>query len=159
MSDSSWIDHIPSQEREKIRKRMRSPEAYEKLREKVKGPEDLEKEMEKNAEFAETKLAIETDPKSQEKSKEAVKAFASEKGIDAAFESSSETLKEALKTGRFEVTVDARPKEPKLAVKLKNAPQKTATDAPSGNVSEVFPLKMSLQQQIVASFTLKGKGE
>ena len=159
MSDSSWIDHIPSQEREKIRKRMRSPEAYEKLREKVKGPEDLEREMEKNAEFAETKLAMETDPKAQEKSKDTVKTFVLEKGIDAAFESSSETLKEALKNGKFEVSVDVRSKEPKLAVKLKNGPQKTATDAPSGNVSEVFPLKASLQQQIIASFTLNSKGE
>ncbi len=159
MSDSSWIDHIPSQEREKIRKRMRSPEAYEKLREKVKGPEDLEREMEKNAEFAETKLAIETDPSAQEKSKETVKAFVAEKGSDAAFESSSDGLQEALRSGNFEVSVDAQSKEPRLAVKMKNAPQKTPTDAPSGNVSEVFPLKASLQQKIVASFTLKGKGE
>ena len=58
MSESSWLDRIPSREREKIRKRLRSPEEYERLREKVKGPEDLEREMERNAEFAEARLTL-----------------------------------------------------------------------------------------------------
>ncbi len=31
MSDS-YLDHLPSRERERIRKKMRSPEAYEALR-------------------------------------------------------------------------------------------------------------------------------
>lgn len=82
MSDP-YLDHLPSREREKIRKRLRSPAEYERLREKVKGPEDLEREMEKNSEFAEAKLVFETEPKAQEKAKATVREFASEKGLDS----------------------------------------------------------------------------
>lgn len=154
MSDSSWIDHIPSQEREKIRKRLRSPEEYERLREKVKGPEDLEREMEKNAEFAEARLALESDPKTQEKSRDAVRAFASEQGTDAALEGAPTSAGESLSKGNFDVVVTEKNHEPCLAVKLQQ-PEKGPTSAPSGNVSEVFPLKPALQQQILSSFTLK----
>ncbi len=45
---SDYMDRLPTKEKERIRKKMRSPEAYERLREKVKGPEDLENEMEKS---------------------------------------------------------------------------------------------------------------
>jgi hypothetical protein len=145
MSDGTFIDRLPSQEREKIRKRLRSPEEYERLREKVKGPEDLEREMEKNAEFAEAKLHLESDPKAQEKAKDAVKAFISEKGMEAAFEGKADQIAEAIAKGQFDVVVDDKKKEPTLAV------------APSGNVAEVFPLKQSLQQHIFASITMKGK--
>ena len=149
MSDP-YLDRLPSQEREKIKKRLRSPWEYEKLRENVKGPEDLEREMEKNAEFAEAKLALETEPKAQEKAKEKIRDFASEKSLDAAFEHSSEGLSEALKKGTFEVTVDAKSREPKLAVKINNQP-KGSSAAPSGNVAEVFSLKPALQQQILSA--------
>ncbi len=150
MSDP-YLDHLPSKEREKIRKRLRSPEEYERLREKVKGPEDLEREMEKNAEFAETKLAIETDPKAQEKAKNIIKSVVTEKGIDGAFEKSSEQLNEAITAGNFEVCSDEQSRVPQLAVR----PKKAGTEAPSGNVAEIFPLKMGLQQQIVSTFCLK----
>lgn len=153
MSDP-YLDHLPSREREKIRKRLRSPEEYERLREKVKGPEDLEREMEKNAEFAEAKLAFETEPKTQEKAKATIRAFASEQGLDCAFEQSSDSLKEALKKGTFDVTVDSKSHEPKLAIKIKNQPKATG-EAPSGNVAEIFNLKPALQQQILSSFQLK----
>ncbi len=157
MSDS-WLDHIPSHEREKIRKRMRSPEEYERLRERVKGPEDLEREMNRNAEFAEAKLTLETEPKAQEGAKEAVKAFVSEKGIEAAFDHVSEHLRDAIAHGKFEVTVDGSGHEPRLAVRPKQAPkEKRGTDAPTGGVSEVYCLKPVLQQQIVATFTLRSK--
>lgn len=153
MSDS-YLDHLPGREREKIRKRMRSPEEYERLREKVKGPEDLECEMEKNAEFAEVRLALESEPGLQEKSKEAVKSFVGEQGIEKAFTNPDIHLQDALKNGNFEMTVDSQKGEPKLAVKIQGS-----VDAPSGNVQEVFTLSPVLQQQIVSSFSLKGKDE
>lgn len=149
MSDS-YLDNIPSREREKIRKRMRSPEEYERLREKVKGPEDLEREMEKNAEFAEVKLHLESDPAAQEKAREMVRSFAKEKGIDAAFESKNAAL-----DGHFDVVVSEKNHEPHLSVHLKNAPKGAGEKAPSGNVSETLQLSSALQKQIVASFTLK----
>lgn len=153
MSDS-YLDHIPSQEREKIRKRLRSPEEYERLREKVRGPEDLEREMEKNADFAEVKLSLETEPKAQESAKASVQEFVSKEGIESALEHAPSHAKEAVKKGSFEVTVDAGKREPKLAIKLKTAPSKGAKEAPSGNVQEVFPLKASLQQQILSSLKI-----
>lgn len=143
---SDYFDRLPSSVREQVRKRMRNPWEYEQLREKVKGPEDLEREMEKNADFADIKLSLEIEPKAQEKAKDLVK----EAGITSIIDP-SERLKNALKTGKFEVTVDARGHEPKLAVKIKSAPSRRAKDGPMGNVQEVFPLKMALQQQIVSS--------
>ena len=71
MSDS-FLDRLPSNEREKIRKRMRSPEAYERLREKVKGPEDLEKEMDRSEKLAEAHLAMESDPRLKESLKSSI---------------------------------------------------------------------------------------
>ncbi len=153
---SSFLDHLPSQEREKIRKRLRSPEAYERLREKVKGPEDLEREMEKNAEFAEAKLAFEYESKAQESAKDAIKAFVTEKGIAAAFEGT--TSSKAISEGRFTVTVVEKPNgEPKLAVKMASAPNSQTESAPSGNVAEILSLKPALQQQILSSFSISGK--
>jgi len=149
---SSYLDHLPSQEREKIRKRLRSPEDYERLREKVKGPEDLEREMEKNAEFAETKLALETDPLAQEKAKEQVSSVAAEQGVETALEHPTEEAKQALDQGRFEVVMNESSQEPRLAIKILPA---NAMEASSGNVAETLPLTMSLQQQLMASFTLK----
>lgn len=144
----SYLDNLPSQEREKIRKRMRSPEEYERLREKVKGPEDLESEMEKNAEFAEARLSLESDPQAQEKAKETVKASMTEQGIEATLEKGSEALRDAIPRGQFDVVVTENEKgEPQIAV--------TGTEAPSGNVAEVFPLTQKLQQQILSSFRLR----
>lgn len=144
----SWLDHIPSHEREKIRKRLRSPEEYERLREKVKGPEDLEREMERNAEFAETKLALESEPKAQEKAKAMVK-----EGIDAAFHAIPASAREQVAKGHFDVIITEQHHEPRLAVKIKNHAQQSK--ASSGNVAEVYPLRAALQQQILSTFTLK----
>lgn len=149
MSDA-FMDRLPSQEREKIRKRLRSPEEYERLRDKVKGPEDLEREMEKNAEFAEAKLTLESEPKAQEKAKDAIREFVQEKGMDAAFE--GKMSPEAVSKGLFTVTVIEKAKgQPKLAIKPSVKPGESA---PSGNVAEVLSLKPALQQQILSSFTL-----
>lgn len=144
----SYLDNLPSQEREKIRKRMRSPEEYERLREKVRGPEDLEHEMEKNAEFAEVRLSLESDPQAQEKAKETVKTSMTEQGIEATLEKGFEALADAIPRGQFDVVVSENDKgEPQIAV--------TGTEASSGNVAEVFPLTQKLQQQILSSFRLR----
>src|SRR5437870_2028194 len=113
MSDH-FLDHIPAHEREKIRKRLRSPEEYERLREKVKGPEDLEREMEKNAEFAELRLHLETEPKAREKASSIVR----EAGAEAVDKSVPEAIRNALKSGKFELLVDQSAHEPRLAVRV-----------------------------------------
>ena len=63
MSDS-WLDRIPSNERQRIREKLHLSEAeYARLREKVKGPEDLEREMDRNELLAELKFQMESEPK------------------------------------------------------------------------------------------------
>jgi hypothetical protein len=110
--------------------------------------------MEKNADFAEVKLGLETEPAIQNRAKESVKEFVAENGAEAAMEQAPSHATEAIKKGAFDVTVDAAKREPKLAVKLKIAPTKTASDVATGNVQEVFPLKTSLQQQILSSLKI-----
>ena len=154
MSDS-YVDNLPSHQREQLRKRMRSPEEYERLREKVKGPEDLEREMESNAEFAEAKLTLENDPSRQEQAKEAVAVFARENGVASSVEHPSIGLNDALDQGSFEIGVQAPKGVPVLTVTVKNSPSGNTSDAPSGNVAEVFPLKPALQQQILTSLKLQ----
>lgn len=150
MSDSSYLDHLPSREREKIRKRLRSPEEYERLRETVKGPEDLEREMERNAEFAEVKLALESDPQAQEKAKDAVRAFVAEQGTQAATE--EPVSSEAIAKGLFAVTVlEKAHSEPTLGLTLPG----TDETAPTGNIAETLSLTPALQQQILSTFTLR----
>ena len=155
MSDS-YVDNLPSHQREQLRKRMRSPEEYERLRDKVKGPEDLEREMEKNAEFAEAKLTLANDPERHEQAKQAVSAFARENGVASSVEHPSIGLNDALEAGNFDIGVQSPKGQPVLTVTVKNAPSdKNATDAPSGNVQEVFPLKPSLQLHILASLKIQ----
>lgn len=157
MSDP-YLDHLPSHEREKIRKRLRSPEEYERMREKVKGPEDLEREMQHNAEFAEVKLALETEPMAQEKARNEIQEFASERGVENAFETSSDRLQDSLRKGQFDVVLDEKSQEPKLAVNVSQGPQNTTSmDVSIGNVSEIFHLKPALQQQIMASFKIRSQ--
>ena len=107
---SDFLDRLPSQEREKIRKRLRSPEAYEALREKVKGPEDLEKELEKSERMAELHFQLESEPAMREQLKSAIENDLREQGIEALIETDmSEEAKAALEEGRFTVAVLPHP--------------------------------------------------
>ncbi len=138
MSDS-YLDHVPSQEREKIRRRMRSPEAYEKLRERVKGPEDLEREMEKNDAMAEMHFALESDPHYHEALKKKVEEALKEKGVENVLEDAvvSKEAKNAIEKGNFSLSVSAHP----------NSHIDQLVIVPEGNVQEKLPIKPSLSQQ------------
>ena len=144
MSDS-FLDHLSTHEREKIRKRMRSPEAYERLREKVKGPEDLEREMEKNAESADLSLSLETEPGTQEKAKDIVRSAIAEQGIDGVLDKAPGSAAEAIQSANFDVTIDHTQKGPKISVRVK-----TSSDASMGTIQETIPLKATLQKTIMA---------
>lgn len=142
MADS-WLDHIPSHEREKIRKRMRSPEAYEKLREKVKGPEDLEREMEKNEVMAELKFSLETEPALHGALKSAIEKEMTDQGIEHMLEETPiMDHKIKLERGKFKVTVSSHPAthHDQLSV------------VPEGNVQEKLPLKPAVSDRYVAQF-------
>jgi hypothetical protein len=141
MSDS-YLDHIPSAEREKIRKRMRSPEAYEKLREKVKGPEDLEREMDRNEKMAELSFALESEPKTHDALKKSVENDLASLGIEAVLEQApSPEAKNNLERGKFKLTVSAHP----------STHQDHLMVVSEGNVQEKIPVKTSFSEKYVTS--------
>ena len=132
---SSWLDRLPSNERRKIREKLRSPAEYEKLREKVKGPEDLEREMEWNEAMAELNFAIESEPKIKEALRDQIAEDISEQGIENLVENAdalSPEQKAALEQGKFEISV-----EDELTV------------APEGTVAEKIPVKRSVTDRYV----------
>ncbi len=143
MSDP-WIDRLPAHEREKIRKRMRSPEAYERLRERVKGPEDLAKEMERNEKIAELRFSLESDPILRERLKRHIEQDLAEQGIEAIVESESLTReqKKSLREGKFRLTVSSHPSthEDQLMV------------IPEGKIQEKLPLKPGLSDRYIGQF-------
>ncbi len=157
MSDS-FLDFIPSQEREKIRRRMRSPEEYERLREKVKGPEDLEREMSKNSEYAEFSFGLEAEKGMKESVKQSIAEQIADAGVQSVVEGKlDKQTKAALEAGKFDVIADSSQEaSPKLRIKPSSGNDKGGSiDAPSGKVSEALPLKPSFQDKLVSSFQIK----
>ena len=145
-SMSSYLDHLPSREREKIRKTLRSPEAYAALRERVKGPEDLEREMERSSLLAELSFALESEPHVRQKLKEHLEKQMSEQGIENVFglHEASRDTRSALESGKFhlEVGPDKHHIDHLLAV-------------PEGNRAEKIPVQISLSQQFINSMMKK----
>jgi hypothetical protein len=133
---SSYLDHLPSQEREKIRKRLRSPEAYERLRESVKGPEDLEREMEKSERMAEVHLSIESDPGKKESLKSMIDNDIREQGIEHVLEKTDLTdeMQKQIESGNFTVSIESHPQTQEDAMII----------VPEGNVQEKIPVQQSL---------------
>ncbi len=140
----SWLDHIPSQERMKLRKRMRSAAEYERLREKVKGPEDLEREMRKSEAIAELHFALESEPPVRDALKARIEKELREQGIEAVIDavSLSPDAQRALEQGKFTVTVSAHPA----------THQDILAVVPEGRVQEKLPLKQSLSDHYVQQF-------
>lgn len=142
MSDS-WLDHIPSHERQRILKRLRSPEEYQQLRERVKGPEDLEREMERNERMAELKFAMETEPKLRVALTEQIREDIGEHGVEAVVDTEVPMdAKASLEAGSFAVTIEANREthEDQLMV------------VPEGNVQEAVPLKPAFSEQYLSQF-------
>jgi len=143
MADSSFMDHLPSHEREKIRKRLRSPEEYERLREKVKGPEDLEKELHKSERLAELNFRLETEPAAKESMKAQVEKDLAEQGIEAVLDAEpTPEAKQSLEQGKFIVQVSSHPKTHEDALVV----------VPEGNVQEKLPINPQLSDQYIGQF-------
>ncbi|HVW67302.1 MAG TPA: hypothetical protein VHA78_06290 [Candidatus Peribacteraceae bacterium] len=139
---ADFMDHLPSHERERIRKRMRSPEAYEALRERVKGPEDLEKEMQRSERMAELNFTLESEPKIKDRLKSQIEKDMREQGIDAVMESEKipDDVKKMIEQGKFTVAVSSHPSTHDDALII----------MPEGNVQEKIPVKQSLSDQYAA---------
>jgi len=143
LSMAFWLDLLPSNEREKIRRRLRSPEEYERLREKVKGPEDLEREMDRNERMAEARFALESEPKAKEMLRkqiaEDLKSSPPESVLDRAPASVSK--------GNFDVIIDVNPqtKEDQVFV------------IPEGNVQEKIPVQQTFSEQYITQLLSGGQ--
>ena len=141
MSDS-YLDHIPSIDRERIKKRLRSPEAYAALRERVKGPEDLERHMEQMDRMAEAHFALESDPKMQESLRSHIEKDISEQGIDAVLDAAkaSPEARKAVEEGKFVMKVSAHPKTKEDALHA----------VTEGRVQEKLPVKPNFSDRYVS---------
>jgi len=146
MSDS-FIDHLPSHEREKIRKKLRSPEAYERLRDKVKGPEDLEREMDRSEKLAELHFALESEPQVRQSLHVAMEQDLKEKGVDDVLERAphSPDATHALEEGKFSIAVEAHPDTHEDALVI----------LAEGNVQEKIPVKQSFSEKYASRFASK----
>ena len=141
---SDFLDHLPSPEREKIRKKMRSPEAYAALRERVKGPEDLEKEMKKSEQLAEVHLQMESEPRKKEEMKKMLEKDVSEQGIEKILETKnmSADARAQIEAGNFQISVSSHPQTHQDALIV----------APEGNIQEKIPVKTGMSEHYVAQF-------
>lgn len=141
------MDHLPSHERERIRKRMRSPEAYEALRERVKGPENLEKEMKRSEQMAELNFTLESEPQIKDRLKSQIEKDVREQGIDAVMESEKipTDIKKIIEQGKFNVAVSSNPSTHDDALVV----------VPEGNVQEKIPVKVSFSDRYSAQFLQK----
>jgi tRNA(Ile)-lysidine synthase TilS/MesJ len=140
----SWLDRLPSYERQRIRERLRSPEEYERLREKVKGPEDLEREMARNEQMAELAFALETEPRLREALQDQIVDDIRDHGLDAVVEGRklSKEAKAALEAGRLSVTVRANPATHMDQIAV----------VPEGTVQEALPITLRFSEQYLGQF-------
>ncbi|MDD5623615.1 MAG: hypothetical protein PHI23_02820 [Candidatus Peribacteraceae bacterium] len=144
MSDS-WLDRIPSRERQRLREKFRLSEAeYEKLREKVKGPEAMEREMRRNELLAELRFAMETEPKVAEALKAQVQEDVQREGLESVLriEKVPAGLAVSLEKGLFALSVEADKKtnEDQLVV------------VPEGNIALALPLTLRFSNQYLGQF-------
>lgn len=139
----SYVDSLPGHERQRILKRLRSPEAYERLRENVKGPEDLEKALDHSERMAELHFALESDPTAHERLKTMLERALQDGGIESVLEQGtalSDAARAAVSEGHFTLTVAGTPKTHEDALMV----------IPEGNVAEKAPVKVSLMEACVS---------
>lgn len=133
----SWLDILPSSERQKIREKYKmSAAAYEKLREKVKGPKELKEEMAYNEMMAKLRFDLETMPELKKALKNQIEKDIAEQGIEAVLSNPSipKELQSYIESGAFDVTV-ASPAE--------DEPDQIVL-VPEGNVSERLAVSSTL---------------
>ena len=139
----SYLDLIPSSERQKIRERLKLSEGeYEKLRERVKGPEDLKMELERGEVLAEARLKMELEPGVKDALQKQIEMDMKERGIEEIVEGVeiSAEAKAAIESGNFDVSIESHPEshQDQLAI------------LPEGRVGEVVPIRLSLGDQYLS---------
>lgn len=145
-----FLDHLPSHERERIRRRLRSPEEYERLREKVKGPEDLEKELKRSEGMAELHLKLESEPAFHEQARSRIAEDIRERGVDDVIDGNVEdpAVLSALNQGNFRVAISSHPQ----------THEDTVSVLPEGNVQEKLPVKPSFNDSYSSALLSHDQG-
>lgn len=139
----SWLDKLPSGEKERVRERFRmSPAAYEKMRERVKGPEDLKEEMQWNESMAQLKFALETEKELKDALTEQIASDIESSGLEKVLENSDlpKEIRDQLKRGEFDVHVDTPAEAERDNIVL----------VPEGNIAEKIPINFSLSETYVS---------
>lgn len=147
---SSWLDSLPTNERQRIKEKYKlSESAYEKLREKVKGPEDMEREMEQNQILAELKFGLETEPAMKEALHQQIENDIDEHGIESVFDLSecTQEARTAIEAGEFDVTVDEPSSHAKDQIVV----------CPEGNVTDKIPVNQTFAESYLSGLT-QGEG-
>lgn len=134
---------LPSHERARIRKRIRSPEMMAKIRENVVGPEEVREEMEQNEAMAELRFQLETEIVVHEALRQTIDKNMKEAGIEEVLDviNPSESLQAILDDGNFDVRVESSDDSSDQLV-----------IHPEGNVSEKIAIKPSYSEQYVSQF-------
>lgn len=147
MTDS-YMDHLPSAAREKIRRRMRSEAEYERLRERVKGPEDLEKELGRAEALAEIHFALKSNPEHARELHANVLRDLQDKGSESVLEKGDlpPEIKKALENGKFTLSVESLPQKKEDALVV----------IPEGTVQEKLPVKPSFTEQYAGALRQSG---
>ena len=146
MSEGSWVDLVPMYERERLRKRLRSPEAYAESREKVKSPEEIAREMDRSAMLAELRFGLETEPGLKEALKKQIEKYMRERGPEAVLARGDlpPEIRRAIESGNFDVRVDAPSEDEPDQVMI----------APTGNVAETVALQKGVGDAYASQFCI-----
>lgn len=145
MSDS-WLDRIPSVERQRIREKLHLSEAeYASLREKVKGPEDLEREMDRNERMAEARFALESEPKAKEMLRKQITEDLKSSPPEAVLD----RIPASVSKGNFDVVIEVNPqtKEDQVFV------------IPEGVIQEKIPVKQTFSEQYITQLLSGGQAK
>ena len=137
-----WLDMLPNNEKRKLRKRMRSPEAYAESREKVKSLEEISDEVDQNELMADLQFALETEPHVQEALKQEIEKDLIDIGIENMMEGApSSAMIDALSSGGYKLSVQTNEGTGIEEIVL------TA----EGNISEKLPMKKSYSDKYIAT--------
>lgn len=132
----AFLDRLAGPEKQRVLKRLRSPEAYERLREKVKGPEDLEWELDRAEKLAELHFALESDEAAHDSMKAIVDRALRERPDDAVEDAAA--LPASVKEGNYRLAVSA---DDELAI------------LPEGNVRETIPVTTALLEECLSQLS------
>ena len=137
----SWLDILPSHERQKLREKLRSPKEYAKSRESIPNLQEIDEQVERAKALAELKLALELEPRLEEELRKNIERDLQEQGSEALLQSAPENIS-FLQEENFHIDIVEDP----------NTKQDTIALLPEGNPGEKVPLKPAISDRYAMEF-------